>query len=272
MYFTKVRIVGLFATIDLPVIGSRPSDPYIVKDIDGLGPPEIDLFMSDTINQDIGLKGRQPQNRQIDIRLGINPNYAAGQSVSDLTTPLYTFLTPGADFNAPNEIHIMDGDTVVAKTKGYFKRIGRVPFAKDPEIQLTMDCISPYLEAPDEIMVNTWDGSGFFKVTNPGNAPSPFRMRLLLSANAPGGLTISNGPYGMGFQYSFLQGDQIDFNTTPGARDAFLDRGGFESKIVHVLNAQTQWIQLHPGINPIGSNFPSISAAIVWFTPRYWGV
>ncbi len=50
MDITKIRIIGL-STVDLPIIGALPSDSYILKAADGLGPPESDVSIASSLEQ-----------------------------------------------------------------------------------------------------------------------------------------------------------------------------------------------------------------------------
>ena len=145
MYFTKVLLTGI-TPISLPIVGALPSDVYILKSVEGLGPPEVDVSITKTLNAGGVYQGRQPQNREIVLMIGLNPNYKIGQTVSDLRESLYGFLTPG--YLDHVVIEIVNGVTTIAKTIGYVKKIEINPFSKDPQVQVTLACLKPYFEAP----------------------------------------------------------------------------------------------------------------------------
>src|SRR4051794_8917947 len=95
MKFTKLRMTGL-NVLDLPVVEALLTDKYLLKSVDGLGPPEVDVSIAPTLNGPGVYKGRRPQSRQIVALIGLNPDYNDGETASDLRSALYGMLTPGA--------------------------------------------------------------------------------------------------------------------------------------------------------------------------------
>ena len=200
MYFTKIRLNGL-TFIDLPIVGALPSDKYILKEASGLGPPEVDVTIAPTLNAGGIYQGRRPQSREIVLNIGLNPDYTAGQSVSDLRTTLYGMLTPGSgDYIT---IEIINDSTVLASAIGYVKNLEIVPFSKEPMVQLVLVCPSEYFQGPADIYVQT-PNKAFPEITNLGTAPAGFRMELTFTGSLSyWDLSNSAGQH-MEIQYAFL--------------------------------------------------------------------
>jgi hypothetical protein len=266
MQFTKVRLVGLY-TIDMPLFGLRSSNRYICKGIDGLGPPEIDNFLVNGV-----YNGRQPQDRQIVMRVGLNPAYSVGETPASLRTAIYGLLTPGPDDSIT--FKLMNGPNVVVVTKGYVSKIEPVIFAKDPEVQITIDCEGSYLEAETETSVVPSTKSPF-TVTNPGSVTTGFYYEMTLNVNGSKWVLYTQGPGAgakMELDYAFLSGDKIMVDTRDGQRSIKVLRGGVTTNLIYTLSSDSIWVQLHPGDNTFWPSTNVFTWGKVNFTPQYWGV
>jgi hypothetical protein len=277
MKFTGMRIVN-GGNIDFPIIGALPSDTYILKSVDGLGPPDNDVSIAMTVDQGGVFQGRRPQNREIVMRVGLNPNYAINQNASDLRETLYALLSPVSPTESVT-VAIMNGATVLMQTPGYPKRIEIVPFSKDPEVQITIPCDTPYFSAQIPTILS---GATFpsaktnFTIDNPGSAPTGFQMEVTFTASLSTWQlnTYPSPTRKMLFEYPVISGDRIQFDTRPGSRFIRHIRGSTTTNIICSLSGDSVWMQLFRGINTLGTS----SQAFNWgpgpilFVPRYWGV
>ena len=269
MKFTKIRLTGLTA-IDLPIVGALPSDRYILKGVDGLGPTEVDVSMSDTINAGGVYLGRRPHNREPVIRIGLNPDHSAGQSASDLRSSLYGMLTPGSDDVVLLEI--IDGSTVVASTVGYVKKLEIAPFSQTPEVQVTLACTQPYLQAPNILFVAPGGSKAAPEIVNTGNAPSGFHMEVIFSAPVSSWILTDVKARKMEFVHDFLAGDKLAFDTRPGLRRVELTRDLMTTKLLSALAFGSVWHMLHGGNNIFSASSTSYNWGDVYFRPLYWGI
>lgn len=262
MKFTKIRLIGL-ETVDLPIIGARPSDPYICKGVDGLGPPQSNVVI---------VKGqfqsRQTEDRELVFRVGLNANYRAGQTVESLRQILYGLLTP--DEREDVIIQIMDGDTVVAVTTGYVKNIEPVLFAKEPEVQITIPCAGSYFEHPEELTIDI-TGSGSLEVPNTGTAPTGFFMAIFFTG-PQSFWVLSKGNQKMRFDASFTAEDTLWIDTRPGQREITRMRNGVETSLLHTLSANSVWLMLRGGTNTFTGSGTAFEWGSIKYTPLYWGV
>lgn len=281
MKFTKLQIaVSGQASVDLPVVGATPSGPYILKNVEGLGPTPVDVSVADTVNQGGVYLGRRPQNREIVARIGLQPEWNIGQTSSDLRTVLYALMSPSHNKNV--FVKVMDGDTVIAQVEGQVSRFEAALFSKEPEVQVTISCFSPYLTAPAALVLEpelVVEGSYTkFVVDNPGTAPSGFSMTMKFGQAHTGSLQIGdNNPFGALFSlhHIFAINDRFIFNTTPGNRGISKMPAG-SAVAVSILGDYSSgpWFQLHGGENTIKVNNNMLTWDVFKFlyTPAYWGV
>jgi hypothetical protein len=269
MKFTKIRVNGLTA-VDLPIVNALPSDVYILKNVDGLGPPEVDVSIADTLNAGGYYQGRRPQSRQIVMKIGLNPDFSAGQTASDLRASLYGMLTPGAADNLT--IQIMDGAVVLVQTQGYVAKMEINPFSKDPEVQVTIDCVGWYLEAPNLLYVAPASKAVPAILTGPGAAPSGIHLEVIFTTNLSSWTLTNAAGKKMLVTYAFLTNDKLAIDTRPGARGIWLTRGGVTTNIIYALSTDSTWLMLHGGNNEFTTSSASFNWGDVYYLPQYWGI
>lgn len=271
MKFNKIRLIGL-ATIDLPIEGALPSDPYILKSADGLGPPEVDVTIADTLEGDGVYQGRRPQSREPVIRIGLNPDHGANQTASEMRSSLYGMLTPDASDIVKMEV--IYNDSVVATTEGYIKKIEPAIFSQTPEVQITMACLRPYLEAPSVLYVTPGGTKAAPEILNTGNARTGFHMEVVFNAAVSNWkITDAAGNF-LEFDYDFQAGDILAFDTRPGLRGIWVTRNLVTTKIIYSLNSGSKWLMLYGGNNVFSTSDQSFdwNAGETYFLPKYWGV
>lgn len=268
MKFTKIRLIGL-STIDLPVADAESTDRYILKSAEGLGPPEIDVSIATTLHAGGVYQGRRPQQREPVLQIGLNPDYRTGQTASDLRNSLYGMLTPG-HVDAVI-LQIMDGVDVVAHTKGYVKTLEIVPFAKDPEVQLVLSCLTPYFEAPEIIFVSPGDAAQP-SIENVGTAPTGFYMEVNFTGPVSGWSLVDPAGKEMEFLYDFVVNDKLAVDTRPGSRGVWLTRDLVISNLIFALTANSIWPQLYGGDNIFSTSSQGFEWGEVYYYPQYWGI
>jgi hypothetical protein len=284
MRFAKIRLVGS-STVDLPVEGVSTAGPFVLKSADGLGPPEVDVSIASTTKGGGVYQGRRPQNRQIVIRVGLQPDWDIGQRPEELRTILYSLLTPQYDGKHIKAQILDDGGLVIAEALCEVSRFETAIFTKDPEVQITLDCMGPYLEAPAilyETPALTANGSNTtFDITNIGTAPAEFWVSFQFSAPTSGNFVLSQThPSGrsMTVAATFVSGAKLTIDTRAGSRGVWRTAAGsgVVTNILSDLTSSSPWLQLHGGLNTLQVNIPSTN--IVWdqggfgYKPAYWGV
>ncbi len=268
MDITKIRLIGLF-TVDFPIVVALPSDPYILKGADGLGPPVVDVSIATSTVQGGTYQGRRPQNREIVLRVGLNPNYKLGQTAAGLRDTLYGMLTPAAADALP--VKLMKDDIVVAETTGYVSNIVIVPFSKEPEVQITIPCIEPYFSSPNLVTLVPTSKTGFV-IPNNGTAPTGFEMEITFLPSGINWTLNGLGSEKMTFDYIFQNGDKLKFNTNPGQRFIQVTRNNVPINIIHTLTPDSVWLMLRGGNNAFTIFNPVFNWGFVSYKPKYWGL
>lgn len=266
MYFTKIRLNGV-SDVDLPIIGASPADTFILKGVDGLGPVEIVVTVNNGVYQ-----GSEPQDRQLVMRVGLNANYGINQTPEQLRTTLYGLLAPG--WNTPLRIELLNASTIVGFMTGYIAKIEPVIFSKDPEVQITIDCIGSYIYSPNTITTVPALKTGF-TVNNPGSAPVGAVFTVLFTSTTPAwALRRTSNPNEF-FEVScgFNPGDKLVIDTCLGERrvEQVIDDSTINNLIGYV-NPDSVWMQMLPGDNTLDTTSTFFNWVGVDIIPQYWGV
>lgn len=284
MKMDKLRFVGR-NTVDFPLVGSDVSGPFILKGVDGLGPPDITVKMGKTVLEKATYQGKSTTLRQITAVVGLQPDWDTGQTAADLRTQLYGLLTPKA--GAMLDIQVMFGGVVQAFAKGNISKMTPTIFTKDPAVQIVVDCDYGYLLAPASVS-ETPDRSDFdvmsrqFDIANAGTAPSGFRAGFVINA-APSPATtlkIFSDDLVQTLQIdgiTWAAGDKFLIDTRPGSRGIWRGAGGgaYVSCLNNLNASISEWIYLYGGDNTLVLNVtdfdwdPTYNFA---HQPAYWGV
>lgn len=279
MKFNKIRMIGR-TTTDFNTVGlASVMDKYVFKGADGLGPTGFNLYISDRAVMGGTYQGRRPINRQLVFRIGLNPQIGSGLTPSDLREELYGHMMPGESDSIL--VQIMEGEEIKCYTEAWVEKIEIVPFAKVPEVQITMLCTEPYLFHPEEIDL-VYDGGpsiGYIPViNNPGSAPCGVEVEVVFIADSPlfrivNNLVLADATEVFYLNYAFLNGDRLYFNTNMGKRKIIRTRAGVDKNLAGAMDDDSIWPTLRPGANPW---FLSPFGGFLWnqitYRPKYLGV
>jgi hypothetical protein len=278
MRYTKLKLTwgpGIGDTLTFALDPMRIASPYSVQSISGLEPPDVVLAMSTKAEEGAVLQGRRANNRQIVILLGFRPEYSSGQSVGELRRKLYGMLTPKLSYNVIIQL-TDDTGTDVLQTIGNVSKMDTNPFSKDPQTQITLDCLSPYFTGKTFVHPTPGSLSGgvtSFTVPNDGDAPAGFICNVTINDTQPlfRFFTWDESEW-IHITYPFLAGDTIQINTIMGQREVTMTRSGNKVNMLQFLSPNTSWLQLDPGPNqfkPTPTNYTMNSWSS---TARYWGI
>lgn len=283
MQMDKIRFVGA-TTVDLPIIGATPAGPFILKGVDGLGPPERTVDIAVTIKEGGVRQGVRSSNRQVVARVGFQPAYNLGQTSETLRDQMYGLLVP--KYGRPLVMQLLNGTTVKAIAEGDVSKCEASIFAKDPEVQVTMDCNDPYLLAQAIVYQTptkqTLTAQSQIDVVNDGTAPAGFWMSIQFTSTPPNPIRLSddsinygitNGPF-MSISGNWANGDILTIDTRNGRRSITRTRAGVDKAMVGYLSGASTWLQLERGDNHFlinNTNFNFVGNKF-GHTPAYLGV
>lgn len=275
MYFDTIRLLGR-SSVDLRLKDQAdPQARYILKNVDGLGPPDIDVSILQTPYQGGKYQGSRPQGREIIVRVGLQPDYKAGETVSELRVALYGLISSGPGSNA-SYVQLMQAvsQNVVVQARGYVKRFEIVPFSKDAEIQITFACVSPYLISPETIHPTVLTVGDRYRINNPGSAPVGFHAELKFT-DALGSIDLQsaeNSNYHMQIEGDFVNNSVLTIDTRPGFREVSKLQAGITTNLIDQLTGSSDWLMLLEGDNEFIPNWPFFVWQDLYFTPQYWGI
>lgn len=280
MKVNKIRLAA-GRNVDLPIVGADPSGPFVLKGADGLGPAEKDIRLAESILEGATFQGMRTHNRQVVLRVGLQPNWDTGQTAAELRDMLYSLLAPR--FGRPLRHELFWFDTLQAYAEGYISKMEPAIFTSDPEVNVTIDCTHPYFKAPvDQIQqpVRTLvEGKSSFIVENDGTARTGFWLGITLQSPQTEPLSVSDeAADGEKFEVggTWAAGDTLVLNTRAGERSIFKIPSGSTGP-VSVLNDITKnsvWLQLYEGDNQLRVN----NTAFDWYSlgfvhrPEYEGI
>jgi hypothetical protein len=277
LIFDTIQLSNLLGTktLDLPIVTVDPQSSYILKDVIGLGPPEINVAMLETLSQGGIHQLSKALSREVVMRIRLNPDYSLSETVADLRNSLYGFLSVGKAPLPPMYIKLLSGINTVAQIQAYIKKFEIVPFAKEPEVQVTFACVKSFLEGPAQIEINT----GTLDTLNPqidntGTAPTGFYMQLTFSDPSEYFSITSSDDISLAISigYSFQTGDVLTIDTQPGTRYVGRTRSGSGLDLYNELDSDAVWLTLQAGINGFICDPISFAWNDVHFTPQYWGI
>jgi hypothetical protein len=281
MDYTHIRLTGL-NSITLAIQDAEYDDAFVLKGADGLGPAEVDVSISQGLEGSGYFQNKVPRNKQIVMRIGLQAAWSTvGGTPSDLRALLYGLLTGGY---AGDQIAVIlldiDPDTLaeteVCRINGYVSKMETVPFSKDPQVQLTIECLSPYFVAPTSTILdlNPFDRNNV-DILNTGNGPTGFYMSITFAGLAGGGIdhfeiTTQGGLKKMRFEpiANIVNGNVLEINTNPGTRQATLAT----TNAMAWLTSDSDWIQLYGGVNTLSFSHPEYNWGGFNFKSKFWGV
>lgn len=272
--FDSIRLIGL-TTIDFPIIGGSSREPFQITSASGLGPPELEVLLSETQAPGGIFINRIAQGRQIVLRAGLNPDYKIGQTVSDLRYKLYGLLSPGTNpKNQSINTQLLLDNIPQVEVSGYVSRIEIVPFNKEPEVQITISCLGPYLNSPEYTSIEDIpEDDSNWSINNIGLAPTGvnFEVRFTKETSAFTIQIINSGI--MRFYSDFKVDDILVVNTSETNRFVGVkDTNGYK-KYMEVLAPDSDWLILHGGVHDIQTSDPSYFTWVRFgYRIRYWGI
>lgn len=271
--FDAVRFTLESYVLTLPIVGlDNVTSKYIVKSIDGLGPPDLDVGLKIALDNSGKFQNVRTQNREIVALIALNPAIGSGETVADIRQAVYGLISLD---KTPVTIDFMLAGAVQVTTSGWIKKFETNIFSADPQLQVTFGCLTAFLSAP--ALVNVTLGTlskSNPSITNPGTAPSGFDMEFTLTAPISS-FSITNQADPTQFMlitFAFLSGDKIIIDTRTGLRNVQYVRGGVTNSLLQYLSSDSTWLTLAGGVNNFFTNTGSFNWNVFKYWPLYWGV
>lgn len=264
---TKVEVVTAYgATLALPL--EDTSAGFLVKDISGLDPVKTTI-VSSKFAQIPGTKRQSSSrnNRNIVMKLGYTPDYAVND-ISSLRSYLYDYLMP----ESVVLLKFYMDDVLFAQILGEVESCETPLFSKEPEVAVSVICFNPDFVAPDSVVVpgNSTSATTEQALEYPGTSPTGFKFKLMVNRALTSfnihNRTMADELLTMYVIGDFVAGDVIEISTIPGAKGAWLTRGGVQNPVLYIVSPTSSWFMLKPKTNRIRV---AASGAAIPFTIEY---
>lgn len=253
-------------------------NPYNVKSIMGIDADEI-------ISQYYGASGTaneryyalSVQQRDVIMRVELNPDFTENQTVSDLRDELYRMIASSR--TGLVELWFAYDEEVIAVLSGFITKLETNHFDKTQEVTLTLRTKEPMLKAQTETVLETegTDLSALTVVDNKSTAPHGFKMEISFIADQDFFILSSTTDAGWAFQIEpflgFEAGDVLHFSSEKNNKYLYIVR---DEDTIHVADrvlAESIWPIIFPGENIFTMyNYENMVLEALSHYPTYWGI
>lgn len=290
MIFTDVYLLSASGDEVMHMNYQNMNGPHILKAFVGLDVDGITSRFYGKDNNGEGFYSMHIGKRDIVLRVVINPDYAASQTVESLRTLVYKAIQ--SNRMAAMTVRFDNGVEAQASIKGFVTKVEVAHFSNVPELQITLDCSrDPILRAPS---ITSVDVEGFANPLEPtitddvSTAPHGFKMQLacvspmttfkmedkapdIWSEGMPGIASFEVLPGTIDSIVGFQVGDVLFFSSEDLDRHIYITRGGSTIHLAHKIKAGSNWPMIFPGLNEfvITNNWLMINLT---YREAHWGV
>jgi hypothetical protein len=251
------------------------SNGYILKDVEGLDPVKATI-MTSTFAQLDGSQsqGARRDNRNIVITAGLVPDFST-TTVQSLRTSAYSVAMPKTFV----KLSFYDDDVLTATIEGQVESCEATPFAKDPEMKISVICFDPSFSAPTETTVNgnTVSTSTEQTIVYPGSVEVGYLLTLAINRSLSDFTIYNRRPNGditsIPVTFGFLTSDSCKVSTVAKDKYCTNTRTGVTDSILYAVSTTAKWSPLYPGNNYI--RVYAAGAAIPFtlkYTAKYGGL
>lgn len=258
----------------------KGDNPYIIMGIDGLAADQIiPHHYSGSGNSSLKYYNLMLQKREVIIKVALNPSFELNKTYSDLRDELYKMIS----YSRTGLVYIKfkNENETTAITKGFITKLDASSSSNKPEVQITILCDDPMLQAPRKTVVDItgFDPGGTIINDTLSTAPHGFRFGMNFTGLVYN-LTISDptNPY-WEFELAtwqiggFKDGDVLHFSSYPKDKYLYVARGGTNIHIADSLTFNSVWPIIFPGENVFVFNpSPYLNWAFIEYTSTYWGI
>lgn len=250
-------------------------NPYQVNGMTGLDVDEIQRKFYGTGGSGQKFYDRTLPKRDVTVRLGLNPQWADGQTHSDLRDQLYRTISSSRTGSV--YLAFYNGEDVVALLVGEVVKMEAALFESKQEMQVSLECKDPMLRAPLQLEVDI-EGLDPADTTITDNvSTAPHGAVFLVKFTGDEDTFVINGdeesffsvtPIGVG---GFQVDDTLLISNEYGARGVVMWRGTTPTVIADGIDQGSSWPIIFPGDNHFEC-VGDVEWEYIKHTPTYWGV
>jgi len=262
-------------TLTLPLQPTTPG--YTIKEIDGLDPVKSTIVSSNFAQLDGSqFQSAKRENRNIILKIGMEPYYSGGSTVAALRSALYAYFMPKSVVN----LNFYIDDVLTYTIQGTVESCETALFSKYPEVSVSILCFDPNFLAPVATTVNGNSVSNTTEqtVAVAGTVETGYLFTLSVNRSISSFTIYNRRPDGTIAQIdvamSLQNGDVVKISTEPKNKYATLTRSGVVTSILYAVAAISKWGPLWPG-NNYYRVYAAAGTAIpftIVYTPKYGGM
>lgn len=232
--------------LKLPVAELDLTVPFLVKDVQGLGPTEATVSTSTYAGLDGGiLQATKTGMRNIVMKIGYRPDYQSNQTVQSLRRDLYSYFAPKSEVR----LRFYSDDYTDVRIVGVVESHEPVIFSKEPEVSISILCPDPYFKALNATEIDGYINTPVYP-SFVGNAEAGFKLELFVSRSissvrlecAPNEDIVYTDP--------LIKDDVLTISTIRGDKYARLLRGGVTTTVLDAIQGP-----MSMKFSPITENF-----------------
>jgi hypothetical protein len=274
---------GVIATFDLSSM--TPNSPYILKGVTGLSASDVMPMNYGSSFTGVPYYEMSLGNRDISLKIGLNPVYSESGTRVDLRDTLYKAIYSARDPRLWFDIY--NGTLHVATIGGLVTKLEASHFTAKPDVELTIRCSDPFFKANSRTEIETTNYNQLPHLVvdyNNGTAPVGFRASFQLNSSADSfGFLSGDDCWEFIVEHEFLAGDIVYFSSEYGEKNIYsyspsLHTSTFSgiTRLADKLTSTAIWPVLFPGTNsfeltapPGVSNFTLVTCS---YHASFWGV
>lgn len=237
-------------TLSLPLQPTTPG--YTIREIEGLDPVKSTIVSTAFAQLDGSqFQSARRENRNIILKVGLEPYFAGGSTVASLRSALYTYFMPKTSV----ELTFYIDDVATYSIQGTVESCESSLFSKDPEMTISILCFDPNFTALSPVTVNgnTVADTTEQTITVAGSVETGYVFTLSVNRSISGFSIYKRRPDGsivqMDVTMALASGDVVKISTEPKNKYATLTRSGSTSSILYAVSNNAKWGPLYPGVN-----------------------
>jgi hypothetical protein len=254
------------------------SNPYNIIAVDGLSADQIvPYYYGVSGNPSLKYYNLMLQNREVIFRIELNPSFEVNETYSDLRDRLFKMIS--STRTGLVWLRFKNGNSITAITKGFITKLDASTATNKPEVQITVLCSDPMLQAQNKTIVdiNGFDPGYTILTDDLSTAPHGFRFGMNFTGET-NTLTIED-PTNLGWKFEitpvggFIADDILYFSSYAKDKYLYVLRNGDEIHLADSLLFNSVWPIMFPGVNTFSvSPSPIMNWRFIEYYSTYWGI
>lgn len=248
---------------------------FSLKDVGGLGPVKAAVSTMDSATEAGSiLVNAQDGNRNIVLKVGFEPVYEIGSTVTRLRRELMQVFMPKTTVELEFDAGQMGRMFITGTVESHEPTI----FSKDPGVVISIICNEPYFDGSNAVMemIPSFDSNLNFVVPFAGEVPVGFEFEFTIAVanNAKAELRNLNLGRFIALTREFRVGDLVRFSTVRKARRVEIVRDGVVIDSLENFTGSLSQMDLQNGDNYFWFNWGGVETINprIRYTMKYGGL